>query len=496
MFQSLKNAFSRLLNRTATPKPYQYPTYSGGETGERHYAATKLDDTTYNWNISSGDPNDPLTYLRLLRERSRQGIRDDAYLKKALLAFDMNVIGKKGILFQSLAENEADKAVIEKSFKQWCEQGNCEVTGKLSFRQVQSQALTSWKRDGEFFIRLVQFGAGRDFPFQMQCLESDYCPVDYTDLSQRIKMGIKFDEWGKPVSYFFYQQNPAKTVAYINDADLVEIPADQIIHIMDVGRSGQVRGETAFHAALVKAYHLNQYTEAEIVAARLQAAASKAYFQTMDSGSYQGEVTDNGVSMVNLAPNEAEVLPMGWDVKLLQPTHPNGNFAGFSSAILHGLASSLGLCYHTVSGDLSQVSYSSARIAMLDERRLFETIQMNLIDTFLSVVFKKWIKSMIASGKLPSLRLSQLDAYTPHKWIPPSWDWIDPVRDVTASLKQINGGLKAWSDVVTEMGQDPEELAVALEKDQVRLGTKLKGILWSLIPVLQSMDASQKKPPQ
>jgi capsid protein len=49
-------------------------------------------------------------------------------------------------------------------------------------------------------------------------------------------------------------------------------------------------------------------------------------------------------------------------------------------------------------------------------------------------------------------------AYLAVKWIPPKWDWVDPLKDRKAEIEAIEAGLKSRSDVIESEGHDAEEV--------------------------------------
>jgi capsid protein len=67
--------------------------------------------------------------------------------------------------------------------------------------------------------------------------------------------------------------------------------------------------------------------------------------------------------------------------------------------------------------------------------------------------------------------------YLPAKWIPPKWDWVDPLKDRKAEIEAINAGLKSRSDVIESEGFDAEEVDRRIAADRAReeaLGLKFE----------------------
>jgi capsid protein len=58
--------------------------------------------------------------------------------------------------------------------------------------------------------------------------------------------------------------------------------------------------------------------------------------------------------------------------------------------------------------------------------------------------------------------------YAAVKWIPPKWDWVDPLKDRKAEIEAIDAGLKSRSDVIESEGYDAEEVDRRIAADHAR----------------------------
>jgi capsid protein len=58
--------------------------------------------------------------------------------------------------------------------------------------------------------------------------------------------------------------------------------------------------------------------------------------------------------------------------------------------------------------------------------------------------------------------------YLAVKWIPPTWDWVDPLKDRKAEIEAIEAGLKSRSDVIESEGYDAEEVDRRIAADHAR----------------------------
>ena len=117
--------------------------------------------------------------LRILRDRGRELARNDAYISRYLNLMVSNVIGKQGVRVSSKSYNDdrsldlGANLLIERSWKEWTQLGNCTANGRLSFLDCQKIFIETLLRDGEVLVRKIKT-TDSDFGFQIQFLEADH----------------------------------------------------------------------------------------------------------------------------------------------------------------------------------------------------------------------------------------------------------------------------------------------------------------------------------
>ena len=108
-------------------------------------------------------------------------------------------------------------------------------------------------------------------PFQLQVLESDYLDVSKTEptSSGYIIQGVEFDRVGRRVGYWLYGQHPGDPVNTGVRGGLglqsAFVPADQIIHLYEPTRPGQVRGVPELSAVMMAMRDLDDWEDSEII---------------------------------------------------------------------------------------------------------------------------------------------------------------------------------------------------------------------------------------
>ena len=219
---------------------------------------------------------------------------------------------------------------------------------------------------------------------------------------------------------------------------------------------------------------LNGYLEAEIVAART-AASKMGFFTSPDGDSYVGDGEDEEyVPIMNAEAGTFEQLPSGMDFKSFDPDHPTSAFESFTTQVLRSIASGLNISYHALTNDLSSVNYSSLRAGALEDREMYRLYQRFVIDHFIRPVFEKWLEMSISSGAISTspgtnqpLPMSRYDKFANSaSFIPRSFSWVDPQKEMNASINGMQAGLVSFQDVQANYGRDVEELFEQHEREK------------------------------
>ena len=53
-------------------------------------------------------------------------------------------------------------------------------------------------------------------------------------------------------------------------------------------------------------------------------------------------------------------------------------------------------------------------------------------------------------------------------WLPPKWDWVDPLKDARAEIEQIDAGLKSRTQALAERGYDADQVDGEIAADKAR----------------------------
>lgn len=456
----------------------------------RNYAAAQINRLNQGWSTISDSANSDIhRSLDAVRARSRKLANDDEYVKKWLSMVTTNVVGPNGFRMQARVYDKPGTPdtgandAIETAWARFCKKGVCDVTGRQSMTGLLQLAIKAAARDGEILIQIVRgTSAGNPFGLAFQVLDVDRLDTALNQAaegrSNAIRMGVEINAYGRPVAYHLKTAHPGEvyqTTTGYQVSRNIRVLAEDIIHEFICDRPEQVRGMPWAHAAMIRLNNLGGYEEAAVIAARV--GASKMGFFTTPDG--QAEVvstgtddgTPDGAMAMDADPGTFQTLPEGVAFTPFDPDYPAAMYADFVKANLRGIASGLGVAYHTLANDLEGVSFSSIRSGTLEERDAWMLIQEWLSTGVLDRMHSEWLRNALAFGQIAlangsTLPLSKMDKFATHTWQARRWEWVDPLKDIEADIAAINAGLKSPQQVATKLGLDYEDLLLEIKAAQ------------------------------
>lgn len=405
-----------------------------------------------------------------LRAHSRELAKNNAYMGRFLELVSTHVVGPDGITFESNISGNKNKPkedwndTLEGAFSDWGR--SCTVGEPQTWVTFQQLVAETVAQDGECLVRRVR-GFGNPYRYALELIDADRLDWTYTVAGlpggNRIIMGVEVNPYGKPLAYHIWSSHP-----YDYEARPVRqrIPADQIIHLYAPDRARATRGIPWATRVMVQLNMLGRLWTSELAAAN--AEADRLGIVKTAQGAPLEDIDADPVETANeLQSEHAQFLGLdpGLDIVFPNLQHPNSQLGEFTRHLLKGVASGLGVSYHSLSGDVSDANYSSARVALLDERDMWRKRQGWLISSLHEVVYRDWLEMAILAGavSLPVLDFQKICKPT---WWPRTWDWVDPQKDVDAALTAIRGGLSTYQKELGARGLQMRETFQQLKESQ------------------------------
>lgn len=453
---------------------------------KRSYAAARNSRLSSFGSTSNSSADSELSMsLTTLRTRSRKLIRDASYAKRARTIIINNVVGS-GVTLQSQVSNTRGElharlnAEIEAKWREWCKAPTCHTGGRLHFHDLQRMMLGQVFEAGEVFPRLHRqaFG-GSKIPLAIEVVEAERIADEFTNpnpattTKAEVRMGVEVDTFGRPLAYWMRERHPGELRMNIDASMRFErIPASEVLHLHVVDRWPQTRGEPWLHTVIRKLDDMDEYSSAELTAARLSACL----FGTIESdGSDQNPLGSSseidGSRQLNMEPGVIEALSPGEKLNLHAPNRPNQSLDPFLRYMLREVAAGLGVSYESLSRDYSQSNYSSSRLALLDDRDLWQTLQAWFARSFLQPLFEQWLQAAVLAGQISGLSIEQY-ALAPERFNAPTWkfrgwSWVDPTKEVNAYKEAVKAGFTSVTRVIalTANGADIEDILTERKRE-------------------------------
>ena len=409
--------------------------------------------------------------------RARYLIRNNGYAANAVESWAGNAVGT-GIKPSSGIADAVLKDRVQRLWLRWTDESDAE--GLTDFYGQQRRAARELFIAGEVFFRIRPRRPedGLSVPLQLQMLPAEMLPLNHNqalDNGHRIRQGIEFDRIGRRVAYHFLRRHPGDITDPGLAGETVRVPAESVLHIVDPVDAGQLRGVSRFSPALVKLFLLDQYDDAELDRKKVAAMFVGFVRRPERELDNTADRDDQGEPLLPLEPGQLQMLDDGEDITFSTPADVGGNYESFQYRTLLQVAAALGLPYANLTADMLKANYSNTRAALLEFRRRIESFQHSVIVyQMCRAVWARWMDMAVVSGQLalPDYEQRRAD-YLDCNWLPPRWDWVDPLKDIRAETLAIQSGFKSRTQAIGERGFDAAmvDAEIASDRDrEARLG--------------------------
>lgn len=387
---------------------------------------------------------------------ARDMMRNNAYAGRVRQVIANNVVGD-GIIPKVTGGTPRQRKRLLAIIQAHLDTTAIDADGRLNLYGLQRLALESVVTDGEVLIRRRRRDL-RDrlpLPFQIQVIEIDYLATTEDGALQNgnvIREGIEYDQIGRRVAYHLYSEHPGSQGTRLRSASVRRVDASEIIHLYRVDRPGQMRGVSWLAPVALRLQDLADYNDAQLMRQKI-AACFAAFVRDTES-------TESGDSLglsQTLVPGRIQRLGPNEELEFSSPPGVEA-YDEFTRGQLREVAAGVGITYEALTGDLSQVNFSSGRMGRMEMDRLIQAWQFLMMVPGLCDPLAAWIMEahQVAHGRTEA-RLA---------WVPPQRILIDPAREIKAMADEISAGLASRSQKIRQLGYDPEEVLAECAADQ------------------------------
>ncbi|KKK96483.1 hypothetical protein LCGC14_2662320, partial [marine sediment metagenome] len=292
-------------------------------------------------------------------------------------------------------------------------------------------------------------------PIRIRVLEPDSIDTSrdgiVVDGGGSIIQGIETDGKGRRVAYWLYRQHPGATGLLspgMNQFVSERFPADRVLHVFRSDRAGQMRGVPWLCSAIVKLQDFDDYDDARLLQQKIAACFGVLVTDMDGINDPMGKQDPDDEKLETLEPGMVEYLSPGKSVEVLQPPSVTGH-SDFSTKTLQRIAASIGITYEDMTGDYSQVNFSSARMARLSHwQNVYKWRWKTLIPQLCDGVWA-WVMEMAAG----------LEGWTEvptAQWAAPPMPMLEPDKEGLAITRLVRSGALTFPEAVRQQGNDPE----------------------------------------
>lgn len=477
-----RDAAGRFARRASAIAP-------GADTVNR--AASHTDQAMANWHPRNTEPNNVHAWEnRTIVDRARDLVANNPYADAAVATRIGMVIGT-GLRWAPRHEQMATRLGIkseaaselatqaQRCWESWADDPlrRCDWEGELSFDEMIVLAARHEYIDGDG-IAVMRFDKGADWKFgtSMQIMDPDRLSNPIGRMNDpKLVNGIETDG-RRSIAYHFRDAHPADWTAIGKQFSWTRVPVSEswgrpiVIHVRDKRRAGQKRGQSRFTSSMKLFKQLDQYTEAELSSAWLN-AISGHFIKTTKSGGEAGaalgiaDLKELGELRKAFYGATDPRLSNGARVGVLAPgdeLHMNAvarhvaSFVGFITTGLQGCAAPLGLTGSQLTMDFSKTNFSSWRGEQLQQWRDVMVSRLRVASQMCNRVLLCVIEEGIDNGEIivpadcPDL-YENVHGWLSGRWNGPPKGSISPKEDVETANLRVAGGYSSLEDEVFEM---------------------------------------------
>lgn len=435
-----------------------------------NYDAATTGNRAASWKRSSSDADGAAGNRARIAFTGRDMIRNTPLALRGQQVIANNVVGD-GIIWKVNGGTERRKKTLSKVLRTHFDTVAIDADGRSNLYGLQRLVMNAVVADGEVLIRRRR-RSNRDglaLPFQIEVLEIDHLDTTRDDIlgfvgaEGEVREGIEYDAIGRRIAYWLFPRHPGAMRTWRGSLQSKRVPASEIIHIYRQDRPKQMRGVSWFAPVALSLQDLADGQDAQIM--RQKIAACFAAFRVAPEAEYEKpepNKTTDVAGLGTIVPGRIQNLAPGEDIRFVTPPNVDG-YDTFTRLVLQTVASGLGITYEALSGDLSQVNFSSARMGRMEMDRNVSAWQWLLIIPQMMQPIGAWAMEAwsIGSGLKTDDDMS-LD------WVPPHRMLVDPAREIPAMAAEVRAGFASRQGKIRTLGYDPEEVLAEQIEDRDR----------------------------
>lgn len=433
-----------------------------------HYDAATTGTRGASWKRSSSDADGAAGNRARIAFTGRDMMRNTPLALRAQQVICNNVVGD-GIIWKVNGGTDRRKKALQKALKTHFDTTAIDADGRSNLYGLQRLVKNAVVADGEVLLRRRR-RSNRDglaLPFQVEVLEIDHLDtardgvLGHVGAEGDVREGIEYDAIGRRIAYWLFPRHPGAMTTWRGGLQSKRVPASEIIHIYRQDRPKQMRGVSWFAPVALALQDMADGQDAQIM--RQKIAACFAAFRVAPEAEYETpdpNKTTDVAGLGTLVPGRIQNLAPGEDIRFSAPPSVDG-YDTFTRLVLQTVASGMGITYEALSGDLSKVNFSSARMGRMEMDRNVSAWQWLLMIPQMMQPLAAWALEAwsVGNGLRP-------DDDIEIQWVPPHRMLVDPAREIPALRDEVKAGFASRQGQIRRLGYDPEEILAEQIEDR------------------------------
>ncbi len=420
-------------------------------------------------------------YLRIM-ELSRDFVRNDPIVGQGMRRLSHNVL-RDGFKADPQTGSADLNAYLTEKWRDWAEDPQqCDQSREHTFHQLEKFVLDQTLTDGDIIPLLTTEGT-------VQLVEAHRCRTP-ANTTRNVVHGVLLDDNRVRREYWLTKDDIDPSQRLERVADVRAYPARDadghrlVLHCYRPDRVSQTRGISACApiADMVGMHGDIQF--AQLV--KQQVASCFAIIRERDvsfslpggnpaAGAQSTETLGDGTTrtLEGIAPGMQITGMPGEKFATFSPNIPNPEFFPHAMMVLTFIAINLNLPLCVLLLDPTKTNFSGWRGAIDQARLSFQDLQRWLIATFHTPVYRWKVRQWFEAGDPELGRAAGLGVNVfRHRWTPPAWSYIEPLKDASADLLRVRNGLISQGRRCAERGIDWDDLSDEIVADNALLISK------------------------
>jgi lambda family phage portal protein len=416
----------------------------------RQFEGAKKSRRTEGWLTTNRGPNaDIKAALGTLIQRHQDLVDSDPWCKRAIEVIVSNAIGE-GI---EGAPMKGTKAYAQ-GWQDWAASTECDFHGRSNLYGLQELAMRTIAVRGSVLIRRrvePSMAASGLVPLQLQLMEPDWLDTTRDD-GAKIIGGKVYDDWGRWQGAYLWDQHPGESNISTLRLSSTFVPVRDLLHVYEMRRPAQYTGIPWGTTVILRARDMGDYESAEILKQKLAACFAGFITDTDLEADREGdEITET------IEPGLLQRLAPGQAITFANPPQVEG-YGDFMKQNLRAIAVGYGITYESLTGDLTDVNFSSGRMGWLEFNRNVGRWRWNMLIPQMLDPVAGWYRELAQvtnAGRVPR-RMA---------WTPPLREMIQPREEIGYLTDAVKAGFMTLSEVQRSFGYVPSDLLDELAED-------------------------------